>query len=203
MPLEIIDCVQGSPEWYQARMKIPTASEFKTIIGIKKDAKDKLTRQTYMFKLAGEIITCEPMESYSNQHMEDGKEQEDQIRRVYCLLENCDVQQVGFLRSGRKGASPDGFVDTNGMLEIKRQLPHILLKTIFGGEVPPEFYAQLQGNLYVGEREWIDLCVGFKSMKPFIKRVGRDENYIRMLAQAVDDFNAELDEVVRRYEAFS
>ena len=203
MALEIIECEQGSPEWYAARMKIPTASEFKTIIGVKKDAKDKVTRQTYMYKLAGEIINNEPMESYSNSHMEDGKEQEDDIRGVYCMLQNVDVRRVGFLRSGRKGASPDGLVGDNGMVEIKRQLPHILLATIFAGQVPPAFVAQLQGNLWIAEREWIDLCVGFKAMKPFITRVYRDEAYIEMLSVAVGDFLFELDAVVAKYEAYA
>lgn len=201
--LEIIDCVQGSPEWFAARMKIPTASEFKTIIGVKKDAKDKVTRQTYMYKLAGEILTDEPMENYSNQYMARGTEVEDELRRLYCMMENCEVRQTGFLRSDRKGASPDGLVGGNGMLEIKSQAPHLLIKTIFAGEAPPEYYAQLQGNLYVGEREWIDLCVGFRKMPPFIKKVYRDEPYIKMLAQAVDDFNQELDEVVARIKAFT
>lgn len=203
MPLEIIECEQGSPEWYRHRMGIPTASEFKTIIGIKKDAKDKVTRQTYMYKLAGEILTDEPMENYNNPYMERGKEQEDELRRLYCMMQNVETRKVGFLRLGRKGASPDSLVGEEGMVEIKSQAPHLLIKTIFAGEVPPEFMAQLQGNLLVSGRAWIDICVGFRKMPPFIKRVHRDEKYIEMLNLAVGDFLFELDEVVKKVKSFA
>ena len=46
--IQIVDCEQGTPEWYAARLGIPTASEFKTIIGIKKDAREKVTRRTHL-----------------------------------------------------------------------------------------------------------------------------------------------------------
>lgn len=203
MALEIIDCVQGSPEWYRHRMGIPTASEFKTVIGVKKEAKDKLTRQTYMYKLAGEILTGEPMENYNNAYMERGKEQEDELRRLYCMMQNCEVRQVGFLRLGRKGASPDSLVGDDGMVELKTQAPHLLIKTIFADQVPPEFVAQLQGNLLVSGRKWIDICVGFRGMPPFIKRVYRDEDYINMLSNAIGDFLLELDSVVAKIKAYA
>lgn len=203
MSLEVFTCEQGSPEWYQCRLGIPTASEFKTIIGIKKDAKEKVTRQTYMFKLAGEIINQEPSENYTNPYMDRGKELEPEIRNLYCMMQNCDAQQVGFLRDGRRGASPDSLIGNNGMLEIKSQAPHILLKTIFANVVPPEHMAQLQGNLWIAGREWIDFCSGFRKMKPFIKRVYRNEEYIRTIAEGVDAFLHELDEVVARYDAYA
>src|SRR5262245_55266414 len=105
MTLEIIECEQCSPEWYAARMGIPTASEFKTIIGIKKDAKDKITRQTYMYKLAGELLTGEPVENYSNAYMDRGKDMESDIRNLYCMMQNVDARRIGFLKNGRRGAS--------------------------------------------------------------------------------------------------
>ncbi len=69
MSLEIFECEQNSPEWYQARMGIPTASQFSTVLMTKgvKGGVSK-TRQTYLYKLAGEILTGESMENYSNWH---------------------------------------------------------------------------------------------------------------------------------------
>jgi hypothetical protein len=66
------DCVQGSEEWFRLRMGLATASEFATII----TTKGRGGRETYMRKLAGEILTGEPMSSYTNFHMERGKEME-------------------------------------------------------------------------------------------------------------------------------
>src|ERR1700743_3405271 len=98
--IEIFDCEQNSPEWFAARAGIPTASEFKTIVGVKKDAKDKLTRQKYMRKLAGEIMTGEVVEGFKNGHMDRGHAMEDEARNHYALIHKADPVRVGFLRNG-------------------------------------------------------------------------------------------------------
>ena len=82
--LEIVDCEQGSEAWFRARMGIPTASEFATVMAKGRDGGASKTRAKYMRQLAGEIITGEPMESYSNGHMERGKEWEPDARDAYC-----------------------------------------------------------------------------------------------------------------------
>ena len=204
MSLQIIDCEQGSEEWFLARMGRPTASEFKTIIGIKKDARDKVTRRTYMLKLAGEIVTGKPMESYSNDHMERGKVMEGEARDLYAFMMDADPQRVGFITNGYKGCSPDSLLGDKGVLEIKTKLPHLMIDCILKDEFPPEHKAQCQGALWVAEREWIDICVYWPSLPLFVKRAHRDEAFIADLARAVDDFNAELVatvERVRRYGA--
>lgn len=92
---------QGSAEWHRLRCGIPTASNFATVMA-KGEGK---TRSKYMRELAGEIITGECAESYSNAHMERGKEQEDDARRLYAFLTDSEPQLVGFIRNGKKGAS--------------------------------------------------------------------------------------------------
>mgnify|MGYP003388297107 FL=1 len=73
---EIIDVEQGSDDWFKARMGIPTASMFKTVMASGKGGGESVTRRKYMLQLAGERITTAPRESYTNEHMERGKEQE-------------------------------------------------------------------------------------------------------------------------------
>lgn len=202
MPLEIIDCEQGTDEWLAHRMKIPTASEFATVMAKGKNGAPSKTRATYMRKLAGEIICDEPMESYSNKYMERGKLLEPEIRALYCMMSLNEVRQVGFIRNGRRGASPDGLIGNDGMLEIKSEAPHLLIETMFADEMPPEHYAQLQGNLMVAEREWIDIAIGYKRMPLFHKKIRRDEPYIKNLSGEIDRFNDELDEMVRRIKSY-
>lgn len=200
--MQIINCEQGTESWYKARLGLVTASEFKTIIGVKKDAKDKVTRRTYMMKLAGEIITGEPMESYSNGHMDRGKAMEAEARDYYSFLNNVEPQQVGFIVNGQKGCSPDSLIGDRGMLEIKTKLPHIMIDLLLKDEFPPEHTAQCQGALWVAEREWIDICCYWPKIPSFQKKAYRDEPYIRMLSDAVDQFNAELHELVERIKRF-
>jgi hypothetical protein len=127
MTCEIIECEQNSPEWLRARMGIPTASAFSDVLA-KGEGK---TRRTYMLKLAGELITGEPMESFSNAHTERGHLLEEEARDLYTLQTGADIARVGFIRNGRAGCSPDSLIGEEGGLEIKTKLPHLLIETIW------------------------------------------------------------------------
>lgn len=196
--LKIIDCEQGSPEWFNARLGIPTASEFKTIIGVKKDAREKVTRRNYLLKLAGEIITGELQESYQNDHMQRGKDMEAEARRLYAFMSDTDPKQVGFIVNGPKGCSPDSLIGDKGVLEVKTKLPHLAIDCLLKDEFPPEHKAQCQGALWVAEREWVDIAIYWPKLPLFVKRAYRDEPYISSLKHAVDCFNMELAETVDR-----
>lgn len=200
--MQIIDCDQNSNEWLRARMGIPTASEFATVMAKGRSGGDSKTRQTYLYKLAGEVITGQPMESFSNAHTERGHAMEDEARTLYQFMADVDCERVGFIRSGRKGASPDSLVGANGLVEIKTKLPHLMIETLLRGEFPPEHKAQCQGQLWVSEREWIDIAVYWPGLPLFVTRATRDEPYIRELSDAVDTFNAELDMIVDRVRAY-
>ncbi len=196
--MEIVTCEQGTPEWHQARVGIPTASEFQTLLMKGKKGGESLTRKTYMRKLAGEIITGEPMWSFNNEHMERGKQWEAEARDLYAFLHDAEPQQVGFIRNGRKGASPDSLIGDRGGLEIKTRLAHLQIELLEDGEVPAEHIAQIQGCMWIADREWWDF-VSFSPRLPlFVRRVERDDAFIGLLSQAVDQFNSELDELVER-----
>lgn len=202
--MQIIDCEQGTPEWFAARLGIPTASEFHTVLAKGRDGGASLTRKTYLLKLAGEIVTGEPMENYSNAHMERGKIMEDEARDCYSFTKDCEPQRIGFIRNGDKGCSPDSLIGDKGMLEVKTKLPHLLLDVLLKDEFPPEHKAQCQGALWVAEREWIDIAIYWPKLPLFIKRAYRDDGYIANLAGAVSTFNDELAATVdriRRYGA--
>ncbi len=102
--LEIIDCVQGDEAWFAARQGLPTASEFATLLAKGRTAgAESLTRRAYLYRLAGEIVTGETEETYSNGHMERGKVMEPRAREMYAFMENAEPQLIGFLRNGRCG----------------------------------------------------------------------------------------------------
>lgn len=197
--IEIFDFEQNSEDWRRARLGIPTASEFKVILA-KGGSKDAKTRRTYMFKLAGERITGEPRDDYSNHHMERGKEMEEEARNLYALISGTEPKRVGFIRSGRAGCSPDSLIGANGMLEIKTKLAHLQIECLLDDVLPPEHKAQCQGQLWVAEREFVDFVSYWPGLPPFAKRVYRDEEYIKPLAAAVQTFNDELDEIVEQIQ---
>jgi hypothetical protein len=195
--MEILDVEQNSDEWLRARMGIPTASCFSQILA-KGEGK---TRRSYMLKLAGEIITGEPMEGFSNEHTERGHVLEPEARDLYSFNTGAELRRVGFIKNGRVGCSPDSLIGEDGGLEIKTKLPHLLIDLILKNEFPSEHKAQVQGTLWITKREWWDLVVYWRGIPQFVKRAYRDEGYIANLQGAVNAFNEELDQVVKTIRA--
>jgi hypothetical protein len=202
MMLDVLTCEQGSDEWIRARCGIPTASEFSTVLAKGKSGAESLTRRTYLHKLAGEIITGRPAESYSNAHMDRGHEMEPEARRLYEFTFDAEVTQVGFIRCGRVGCSPDGLIGADGGLELKSKLPHLMVATILRGDLPPEHKAQVQGCLWVSNREWWDFAAYWPGFPLFRVRAYRDQAFIDELEKEVDRFNDELDAIVERVRAY-
>lgn len=198
MGIEIFDCPQNSEEWFRVRMGIPTASAFATVMAKGKDGGPSVTRRTYMHKLAGEIITGEPCENYSNAYMERGHAMEQEARDLYCFVHDAPLTRVGFVRRGYCGCSPDSLIGEDGILQIKTAAPHILIEHILADKFPAEHMAQCQGELFVTERQWLDIAIYYPKMPLFVKRIARDETYIANLVRALDDFTHELGVVVSR-----
>lgn len=202
MALEVIDCEQGTEPWYRARLGIVTASMFATVLAKGRDGGASLTRKTYLYKLAGEIITGEPAENYSNAYMERGHIMEADARDMYAFKADVDPRQVGFIRNGPKGCSPDSLIGDAGMLEIKTKTAHLHIECLLRDDFPPEHKAQCQGALWVAEREWIDLAIYWPGLPLIVKRAYRDEPYLTALGAAVDQFNTDLAEIVERVRAY-
>ena len=197
---DIINCEQGTLEWHEARRGIPTASEFATVLAKGKGGGESVTRRKYLLTLVGEILTGEVApDGYTNPHMERGKAMEAEARNAYAFMVDTDPEQVGFIRNGEAGASPDALVGTNGLLEIKTKLPHLLLDCIMQDRLPPEHVAQCQGQLWIAEREWLDFVAYWPKLPLFRFRVTRDEPYIAGLKAAVDQFNDEKAALVARF----
>lgn len=197
MPI-IIDCQQGTEAWFRARLGIPTASEFGTILAPKAGSESK-TRRTYLYKLAGEIVTGEPSEKFSTPAMERGHALEPEARDLYAFMTDSEPELVGFMVDAdppTRGCSPDSLIGDAGMLEIKTKAPHLLIDVLKRDQFPSEHVAQCQGALWVAEREWIDIAVYYPKMPLFVKRAYRDEEYISRLSDAVAQFNEELADTV-------
>jgi hypothetical protein len=145
---------QGTDEWIAARLGICTASRFSDVLA----GGQGKTRSKYMRQLAAERISGLPTENYSNAYMERGKEWEDEARMFYSLMKEVECLPVGFIRDGDKGASPDSLIADDGLLEIKTRTGEIQLSTIIEDKVPSENMAQIQGQLWISNREWCDYC---------------------------------------------
>lgn len=192
--IEVLDMPQGGAEWIEARRGIPTASEFSTVLA-KGQGK---TRKLYLMRLAAERLTGEVEEGYTNRHMQRGKALEAEARDYYAFLTEVEPRLVGFVRDGNVGCSPDALIGDDGMLEVKTRLPGLMVEVLTSGGMPPEYRAQVQGGLWITQRQWCDLVCYWPGLPLHIVRAERDEDYIATLADEVARFAAELDGVVQR-----
>jgi len=179
--MTIIDCEQGSDEWFGARRGVLTASNFKRIVDTKGNASRQA--QDYIDELVGEAITGETHykaigDSY---WMDRGTELEDEARNHYMAMTEQQVNEVGFclFQPISIGCSPDGLIGLDGGIEIKCPSAKIHNKYLREARVPPAYYQQVMGSLLVTGRQWWD----FLSYHPSYKRqlritVERDEEYI-------------------------
>lgn len=205
MAPRIIECEQGEPEWYAARAGIVTASEFATVMASGKAGGRSVTRDRYLRQLAGEILTEEPApEGYSNAFMERGKQLENEARELYAFLRDAEPVRVGFVANDahRAGCSPDSLIGATAGLEIKVAIPAVQIERLQRGSLPPEHVAQVQGSLWVTERESWEFVSYCPKLPPLILTVRRDPAYIATLAAAVAVFNDELDAVVERIRRY-
>ena len=200
--LEVYDCDQRSDAWRIARLGRVTCSVLKTVMASGKDGDDSTGRTTLMRKLAGEILTGIPMESYTSKEMELGKEHEPEIRDWYARTQFAEVREVGFVWNPevQAGCSPDGLIDDDGMIEIKWATPHVMIGILEKGVLPTGHRAQCHGGLWVCRRKWIDLVIYSHPKIPKFKvRIERDPVYEQQIAQAVATFNYELKCLVAKY----
>lgn len=190
--IEVFDCEQNSPEWFELRRGLITASEFHTVMAQGRGGGDAKTRREYMLKLMGERLTGDPMYRYRNDHMDRGHEQEAEARDMYVFLTDLEPKAVGFIKNGDVGCSPDSLVGDDGILEIKTKLAHLQLDILLGETVPSSHMAQIQGQLWVAERQWCDFVAYCPRLPLFTKRVYRDERYIEGIKKSVDLFEREM-----------
>lgn len=205
--LRIIDVEQGSPEWFEHRLGLPTASNFSVIMAQGRDDKDSLSRTEYLHRLAGEIITGrQAEETFKSRAMERGKEMEPEAIADYEARKKTTVKRIGlginFEGLKRCGASPDGLVGFDGGLETKTMRPDKMIPLLMrGARMLPEHVAQTQGNIMIFERAWWDLKVFYPKMPDFTVRVLRDDIYIEQLTNQIEIFNYDLKRLVEKLRA--
>lgn len=195
----IIDCVQNSVEWHTHRIGIPTASNFDKIVTSKGEPSKQ--RKKYMYQLAGERILGKAEETYQNGSMLRGQELENEARNLYQMLTDEEVKKIGFCLVGGKfkyGSSPDSFVGEDGGLEIKCPNLSTHVQYLMDGDLPTDYFQQVQGNMLVTGRKWWDFASYYPGLKPLVFRVYREEKFILALKDELEKFCQELDEIVKK-----
>jgi len=190
--MKIVTCEQRSPEWFAARLGIPTASMFDRIIT--PSGKPSSQADGYANLLVAEWLSGQPGGMEPTPWMQRGTDCEPEARAFYEMDRGVGVSEVGFITmdEGQAGCSPDGLVGDDGMLEIKVPAPQTHVEYLLSGELPQKYRPQAQGQLMVAERRWCDFLSYHPDMPPVLVRVERDEAFIGKLNELLGAFTVVL-----------
>lgn len=200
--IEMMD--QGSEEWFTIRIGKVTASRVADILAKTKSGYST-SRDNYMAQLVCERLTNQKAESFTNAAMQHGTETEPLARAAYEALKDVLVDEVGFVPHPSikmAGASPDGLVGDDGLIECKCPQTNTHIETLLSQSVPTKYFTQMQFQMACTGREWCDF-VSFDNRLPeelqlFVKRVPRDDVYIKIMEAEIVQFIAELDEKIEK-----
>jgi len=199
--IEMIE--QRTEEWFAARLGKVTASRVADVIAKTKTGYSA-SRENYMAQLVVERITNQPTESYTNSAMQWGTDQEPFARAAYELAKGVIVEEVGFVPHTNipmAGASPDGFVGVNGLVEIKCPNTATMIETLLTKKCPQKYFTQIQFQLACTDRVFCDYVVFDprmpKHLQLFVTRIERDEDYIAHIEDEIQTFLEEVDHKVK------
>lgn len=188
------DIIQGSDEWKQLRLGKVTASRVADVIAKTKSGWGT-SRFNYAAELIAERLTGTTAEGFTSSAMQWGTDQEPMARMAYEFLHNVTVGQVAFVGHPTiqdAGASPDGIVGEDGLVEIKCPNTATHIDTLIAQTIPAKYITQMQWQMACTGRKWCDF-VSYdprlpESMQVFVKRVDRDEAFILELENEVVAF---------------
>lgn len=201
------DIEQGSDAWKAARLGKVGASRVADVIARTKTGWGA-SRANYRAELVAERLTGVPAAQFMNDAMRWGVEYEAEARAAYEFLTDAEVAQVGFIEHPKiamTGASPDGLVGADGLLELKCPNTSTHIDTILGEAIPAKYVTQMMWQMACTDRKWCDWCSYDprmpERMRLFVKRVPRDDAVIASLEREVTLFLQEIEQTVAELQA--
>ncbi len=197
---------QRTAEWFAQRAGKVTASRVSDVLAKTKTGYSA-SRANYMAQLVAERLTGQPAESFSNAAMQWGTDTEPFARAAYEVQQGVMVDEVGFVAHPSiewSGASPDGLVAHNGLVEIKCPNTATHIDYLLKGVVPTKYQPQMLWQMACTGRKWCD----FASYDPrmpvelqlFVVRFDRDDLRIKEAETEVIAFLGEVESTVKALE---
>lgn len=189
---------QGTDAWKALRVGKATASRIADAIAKTKTGWGA-SRANYCAELVAERLTGQPADRFVSGPMQWGKDCEPQARSAYRFYTGNAVEKIDFVEHpsiAMSGASPDGLVLDDGLIEIKCPSTSVHIATLLGAPIDPAYLTQMQWQMACTGRDWCD-WVSFDPRMPedmalHIERVERDDKRIKELEGLVADFLAEV-----------
>lgn len=172
------DVKQGTEEWLRLRLGKFTASDAQAI------ANNGKGLDTLVLEKVAETITQKLPKQYTNDDIERGHELEMAARNLYEVETGKVVTEVAFVElNERIGCSPDGCVGDDGLVEFKCKNDVNFVRYLLDGKIDPAHEWQMQMQMHVMNRQWVDYVIYNENFPNPIKivTVNRDEVKIAKL----------------------
>lgn len=204
----ILKIEQRTPEWFECRLGKVTASKINAVKAKLKSGGESAERRNYRAQLVCERLTGTKQDGgFTNAAMQWGTDAEPLARAAYEAHTGELVSEIGFIDHPTilmSGASPDGMVGDDGMLEIKCPNTSTHIDWILDGGVPSEHQGQMLWQMACAEKQWCDF-VSFDPRMPqhlqlMIVRLHRDDDRIAEITQEVAKFLDEVEETINKLQ---
>jgi predicted phage-related endonuclease len=194
---------QYSDEYWAAKIGKPSASNTDKLIT--PTGKPTTQREGYLYEIVAERITGQRTETYTNDAMEEGTRREDESRKLFEVMHDVTVEQVGLVWRDEKKevlCSPDGLVREGDKyiygLELKNVLPKTQVGYLLSKKVPPKYMLQVQFSMWVTELPvWYFLSYS-PGLDPFCVKVPRDTELINKIQAEVLSFCKDADRLTEQ-----
>lgn len=186
-----------NPDWLSLRAGKFTGSDFSVMLG------NGETKRKMILEKATEHILGKPCnkDHYVSADMLRGIELESVARQLYIEETFNDVKEVGFIEKDEYcGCSPDGLVADDGIIEIKCPKDTVFVEQKINGKIKPEYYIQIQYNLYISERKWCDYIAYNENFPILIRRYERDEEMIKNIEELLKDGIKKVKEIENNFK---
>lgn len=195
---------QGSQEWLELRLGKLTASRMADVLSTTKSG-SSASRRNYLAQLVAERLTGNIAESFSSSAMEWGTENEPFARAEYEISTDVMVDQVAFVDHPSIewcGASPDGLVGSDGLVEIKCPNTATHIDYLLGQVPPSKYIPQMALQLACTGRKWCDF-VSYDPRMPeefrlFVVRFIPDPDYMQKVDSESRSFLAEVQSTIEK-----
>lgn len=193
---KFIDVMQGSDEWFALRSGKFTASTIKDLfMGTTTAGYEKAIYKVVFERLSGERVESE----FKSAYMQRGNDLEQEARERYELITFNKVDNGGFFEMNEwVGASPDGLIDTDGIVEIKCPAYNTFINYLLKKELPKEYYYQVHSQLLICDKKYCDFMAYHPALESIIIRVERDEAICKEIDKKIKESILKVKDILKQ-----
>lgn len=193
---KFIDVIQGSEEWFNLRSGKFTASTIKDLfMGPTTKGYEQALYKVVFERLSGERVESE----FQSGYMRRGNDLEQQARETYELMTFNKVNNGGFYEMSEWiGASPDGLIGENGILECKCPAYGTMIKYLLSKELPKEYYYQVHSQILICDKAYCDFFAYHPNLENIIIRVNRDETICKEIEKKIKESILKVKDILKQ-----